>query len=63
MIDSNSGAGFLLFHNIAEARVIKRSGGWAGGWGVSEWVGLGVPEDVWGLVHVGFGFRGSGFRV
>ena len=38
---SNSGAVFLLFYNIPEARVIKRSGGWVGGC-VSEWVGLGL---------------------
>ena len=32
MIDLNSGTGFLLFYNIAEARLIKRSGGWVAGW-------------------------------
>ena len=31
-MDSNSGAGFLLFYNIAEARVIRWVGGWVGGW-------------------------------
>ncbi|OLP94399.1 hypothetical protein AK812_SmicGene23592 [Symbiodinium microadriaticum] len=44
MIDSNSGTGFLLFYNIAEARLIKRSGGWVAGWlcgWVAGWLGGG----------------------
>ena len=50
MIDSISGAGFLLLYNIAEARVMKRSGGW---------VGVGMPVDAG---FSAFGFRVQGFR-
>ena len=67
VIDSNSGAGFLLFCYIADARVIKRSGGWVGSGRVGgRGLGVGVPEDARALVHVGLRFRALGvvgFRV